>query len=120
MLSQRPDVRSAERGIEQAFYVTNQARAAFYPSLNLSGNVGWTNSAGQMIINPGKLIANAIGSLTIPLFSRGRNKANLDIAKAQQQEAALAFEQTLLNAGKEVNDPVSDGDKQVAVVQITS
>lgn len=106
-LSQRPDVRSAERGIEQAFYETNQARAAFYPSLNLSGNVGWTNSAGQMIINPGKLIANAIGSLTIPLFSRGRNKANLDIAKAQQQEAALAFEHTLLNAGKEVNDAMT-------------
>ncbi len=60
-----------------------------------------------MIINPGKLIANAIGSLTIPLFSRGRNKANLDIAKAQQQEAALAFEQTLLNAGKEVNDAMT-------------
>lgn len=107
LLSQRPDVRSAERGIEQAFYVTNQARAAFYPSLNLSGNVGWTNSAGQMIINPGKLIANAIGSLTVPLFSRGRNKANLDIAKAQQEEAALTFEQTLLNAGKEVNDAMT-------------
>lgn len=107
LLSQRPDVRSAECGIEQAFYVTNQARAAFYPSLNLSGNVGWTNSAGQMIINPGKLIANAIGSLTVPLFSRGRNKANLDIAKARQEEAALAFEQTLLNAGKEVNDAMT-------------
>lgn len=107
LLSQRPDVRSAERGIEQAFYVTNQARAAFYPSLNLSGNVGWTNSAGQMIINPGKLIANAIGSLTVPLFSRGRNKANLDIAKAQQEEAALTFQQTLLNAGKEVNDAMT-------------
>lgn len=107
LLSQRPDVRSAERGIEQAFYATNQARAAFYPSLNLSGNVGWTNSSGQMIINPGKLIANAIGSLTVPLFSRGRNKANLDIAKAQQEEAALTFEQTLLNAGKEVNDAMT-------------
>lgn len=107
LLSQRPDVRSAERGIEQAFYVTNQARAAFYPSLNLSGNVGWTNSAGSMVINPGKLIANAIGSLTLPLFSKGRNKANLDIAKAQQEEAALAFEQTLLNAGKEVNDAMT-------------
>lgn len=107
LLSQRPDVRSAERGIEQAFYVTNQARAAFYPSLNLSGNVGWTNSAGSMVINPGKFIANAIGSLTIPLFSKGRNKANLEIAKAQQEEAALAFEQTLLNAGKEVNDAMT-------------
>ena len=60
-----------------------------------------------MVINPGKLIANAIGSLTLPLFSKGRNKANLDIAKAQQEEAALAFEQTLLNAGKEVNDAMT-------------
>ena len=75
--------------------------------IGLLGSFLFAKLIGQMIINPGKLIANAIGSLTIPLFSRGRNKANLDIAKAQQQEATLAFEQTLLNAGKEVNDAMT-------------
>ncbi len=104
MLAGRPDVRSAEHALESAFYVTNQARSAFYPSIVLSGSAGWTNSAGSMIVNPGKFLASAIGSLTQPLFNRGANIAQLKIAKAQQEEARLAFQQSLLNAGSEVND----------------
>ena len=104
MLSNRPDVRSAEFSLAQAFYTTNAARAAFYPSITLSGSAGWTNSAGSMIINPGKFVASAVASLTQPLFNKGANIAQLKIAKAQQEEARLSFEQTLLNAGVEVNE----------------
>lgn len=104
MLSNRPDVRVAERSLEQAFYVTNQARAAFYPSIVLSGSAGWTNSAGGMIVNPGKFLASAVGSLTQPLFNKGQIMAQYRIAKARQEEASLAFQQTLLKAGSEVND----------------
>ena len=104
MLSNRPDVRSAEFSLAQAFYTTYAARAAFYPSITLSGSAGWTNSAGSMIINPGKFVASAVASLTQPLFNKGVNIAQLKIAKAQQEEARLSFEQTLLNAGVEVNE----------------
>lgn len=104
MLANRPDVRSAERSLEAAFYATNQARSAFYPSIVLSGSAGWTNSAGSMILNPGKFLATAIGSLTQPLFNKGANIAQLKIAKAQQEEAKLSFQQALLNAGSEVNE----------------
>ena len=104
LLANRPDVRSAERSLEQAFYATNQARAAFYPSIVLSGSAGWTNSAGGMIVNPGKFLASAVGSLTQPLFNKGQITAQYRIAKAQQEEASLAFQQALLNAGSEVND----------------
>lgn len=107
LLSSRPDVRQAERTIESAFYGVNQARSAFYPSLTLSGSVGWTNSAGMMIVNPGKVLASAAASLVAPVFTRGQNEAQLKIAKAQQEEAKLAFTQTLLNAGKEVNDALT-------------
>ena len=96
--------RSAERSLEAAFYGTNQARASFYPSVVLSGSAGWTNSAGAMIVNPGKFLASAVGSLTQPLFNRGQVIAQYRIAQAQQEEASLAFQQTLLNAGSEVND----------------
>ena len=104
MLSNRPDVRAAERSLEQAFYATNQARAAFYTSIVLSGSAGWTNSAGSMIVNPGKFLASAVGSLTQPLFNKGQIMAQYRIAKAQQEEASLSFQQALLNAGSEVND----------------
>lgn len=107
LLSCRPDVRQAQRTIEAAFYGVNQARSAFYPSLTLSGSVGWTNSAGSMIVNPGKLLASALGSLVAPVLTRGQNEAQLKIAKAQQEEAKLSFTQTLLNAGKEVNDALT-------------
>lgn len=104
MLSNRPDVRSAEYSLAQAFYSTNSARASFYPSITLSGSAGWTNNAGSMILNPGKFLASAVASLTQPLFNKGTNIARLKIAKAQQEEARLNFEQALLNAGVEVNE----------------
>lgn len=107
MLSCRPDVRSAERSLEAAFYNTNMARSSFYPSFTLSGSAGWTNSAGAMIVNPGKALLSAIGSLTQPLFNRGQLLGQLKIAKAQQEEAALAFQQALLNAGSEVNNALT-------------
>ena len=100
-------MRAAERSLEQAFYATNQARSAFYPSITLSGSAGWTNSAGNMIVNPGKFLASAVGSLTQPLFARGQLAGQLKIAKAQQEEARLIFQQTLLQAGSEVNDALA-------------
>lgn len=104
MLANRPDVRNAEMTLAQAFYTTQGAKAAFYPSVRLNGSAGWTNSGGGMIVNPAKLIATAVGSITEPLFNGRRNVAQLRIAKAQQEEARLAFTQTLLRAGSEVND----------------
>jgi multidrug efflux system outer membrane protein len=107
LLSRRPDVKSAELSLASAFYSTNAARSAFYPSITLSGTAGWTNSAGNMIINPGKLLLSAVGALTQPLFNKGLNIAQLKIAKAQQEEAKLAFLQALLNAGSEVNNALT-------------
>lgn len=104
LLSNRPDVKSAELALAQAFYTTNEARSAFYPSITLSGSAGWTNEAAGAILNPSKLLLSALGSLTQPLFNRGQNVARLKIAKAQQEEAKLAFTQMLLNAGAEVNN----------------
>ncbi len=107
LLSRRPDVKSAELSLASAFYSTNAARSAFYPSITLGGTAGWTNSAGSLIVNPGKLLLSAVGSLTQPLFNKGLNVAQLKIAKAQQEEAGLAFRQALLNAGSEVNNALT-------------
>lgn len=102
LLANRPDVRSAELIVEAAFYGTAEARSAFYPSLVLNGTAGWTNEAGSYIVNPGKLLLTAIGSLTQPLFNKGALRANLKISQAQQEEAVLNFQQSILNAGTEV------------------
>ena len=103
LLQRRPDVRQSEAALAAAFYVTNQAYAAFYPSITLSGSAGWTNAAGALITNPGEWLLSAVGALVQPLFNRGQNVANLKVAKAQQEEALLTFRQSLLDAGTEVN-----------------
>lgn len=107
LLSNRPDVRQAEFNLAEAFYATNSARSAFYPTLSLSGTLGWTNSGGSTIINPGKWLTSAAAQLTAPIFNRGTNRANLQIAKATQQQALLLFEQAIIDAGTEVNDALT-------------
>lgn len=107
LLAGRPDVRQAEATLKQAFYATNQARSSFYPSVTLSGAAGWTNSGGALVTNPGAWLLQAVGSLVQPLFQRGQLIANLKISKAQQEEALLQFQQTLLDAGTEVNNALN-------------
>ena len=102
MLENRPDVRSAGRSVEAAYYVTNQARSAMFPSLSLSGLLGWT-SQGKAITDPATLIYNAVASLTQPIFARGRLKANLEVSRLRQEEAAQTYTQTILKAGNDVN-----------------
>ena len=107
LLARRPDIRQSEQALVQAYYATAEARAALYPSLTLSGSAGWTNSAGAIVANPGKLLLSAAGSLLQPIFNAGQNRARVKIAKAQQEEARLAFQQALLNAGAEVNNALT-------------
>lgn len=107
LLQRRPDIRQSEAELAAAFYVTNRARAAFYPTITLSGSAGWTNAAGSAITNPGQWLFSAVGSLVEPLFKQGSIRANLKVAKAQQEEALYAFRQALLDAGNEVNNALT-------------
>lgn len=106
LLGNRPDVRSAELQLASAFYGINLAKGAFYPNITLSGSAGWTNNAGT-IINPGKILASAVASLTQPIFQNGKLRANLKISKLQYESAQLQFEQALLNAGNEVSNALA-------------
>ena len=107
LLNHRPDVRQAELALAQAFYSVNIAKAAFYPDITLSGALGWTTGNGNIVLDPGSLIANLIAGLTQPVFARGVNKSRLAIAQAQLEEAAYTFRQSLLDAGVEVNNALT-------------
>ncbi|GAB6976294.1 efflux transporter outer membrane subunit [Prevotella falsenii] len=103
-LATRPDMRQAEAALRSAFYQVNVARGAFYPSLRLSGTLGWINNGGTGIVNPGGILLQAVASLAQPLFANGQNRANLAIAQSQHKQALVHFSQTLLEAGNEVNN----------------
>ncbi len=102
LLSNRPDVRAAEYNLSKMFYATNVARSSLYPTITLSGGVGFTNSSGA-IMNPGDMLYEVLGSITQPLFNRGTLRAQLKISKSQQEQALLQFNQALLDAGEDVN-----------------
>lgn len=104
ILANRPDVRSAERNIEAAFYVTQSAKAELYPNLTLSGSVGWTNNGLAGIVDPGKILYNAVASLTQPIFAQGKLKGNVRLSEMQMEEARMSYVKTMLSAGKDVND----------------
>ena len=108
MLELRPDIRLANFAMEEAFYNTQAARAAFYPSINLSGAAGWTNSAGGMLVNPGKILLNAVASLTQPIYARGQIKANHKIAQLSEEDLQRQYVQTVIDAGNQVNEALAD------------
>lgn len=107
LLSRRPDVKQAEMKLAQAYYTVNSAKAAFYPNITLSGALGWTTGSGNISVDPGSIIANLIAGLTQPVFSRGVNKARLETAQSQMEQAAYGFRQSLLDAGVEVNNALT-------------
>lgn len=113
LLANRPDVKSAEYKLASMYYNTNEARAAFYPNIVIGGSAGWSNLIGGKIVNPGQFLASALASLTQPIFYRGANKARLEIAKAQEEEAKLQFRQSLLNASMEVSNALITYDAEV-------
>ena len=104
LLENRPDVKIAEMTLASAYYRTNQARAAFYPGLNITGMAGWTNGSGVTVSNPGELMFQAMASLAQPIFNNGKLVANLKVSKSEEKIAQMNYQQTILKAGKEVSD----------------
>ena len=104
MLNNRPDVHSAEMKLAQCFYNVQTARSRFYPNITISGSGTFTNSSGMGIVNPGKWLLSAVGSLVQPIFQRGQLIAGLKVAQVQYQQAYNTWQQSVLNAGSEVSN----------------
>ena len=98
----RPDIRAAEAQLHAATANTGVAAANFYPSVKLNGSVG-LNSLDFQNLWKGSSLAYTFGpSLSIPIFDAGRLKSTLELTELQQQEAAIAYHKTVLQAWHEV------------------
>ena len=104
LLNNRADVHAAEMNLAQCFYGVETARSKFYPSITISGTGAFTNSGGMGIVNPGKWLLSAVGSLTQPIFQNGRIIAGLKVAKMQYEQAYNTWQNTVLKAGSEVSN----------------
>lgn len=106
MLERRPDIRLANYYMEEAFYNVQAARAAFYPSITLTGEAGWTNNSG--LVNPSKLLLQLVGSLSQPIFARGEINANYKTAQLTEENMKKKYVQTVIDAGNQVNEAIAD------------
>ena len=104
LLSNRADVHAAEMQLAQCFYDVETARSRFYPNITINGTAMFTNSLGSAVINPGKWLLSAVGSLTQPIFQHGQIVAGLKVAKAKQEQAFNTWQNAILKAGNEVSN----------------
>ena len=103
LLKNRPDVQQAEYTFRSAFENTNVAKTYFYPAFTITASGGYSNlQLKDFFVN--SIFYNIAAGLTQPIFNQGINKARLKTAKAQQMEALLNYQQTLLVAGQEVSN----------------
>jgi multidrug efflux system outer membrane protein len=103
LLRNRADVHANEMALAACFYNVEQARSRFYPNINISGTGAFTNGQGGMI-NPGKWLWSAVGSLTQPIFMNGRLTAALRVAQGQYEQAYNNWQNSILKAGSEVSN----------------
>jgi len=102
LLNNRADVHAAELALAQCFYDVNQARSRFYPQITITGTGAFTNQNG--LVNPGKMLWSAVGSLVQPIFQHGQIVAGLKVAKLQYEQAYNTWQNTILQAGNEVSN----------------
>lgn len=102
LLNNRADVHAAELSLAQCFYDINVARSRFYPNITISGTGAFTNNNG--LVNPGKILLSAVGSLVQPIFQHGQIVAGLKVAKMQYEKAYNTWQNTILKAGNEVSN----------------
>lgn len=107
LLRNRPDVVAAEYAFINAFELTNVARSNFYPQFRITATGGFQSIELRDWINTNSLFANILTGLTQPLLNGRQIRTRYEIAKAQNEQALVRFEQSLLNASKEVSDALA-------------
>ena len=107
-LLNRPDIKQAEHSLKAANADIGAARAAFFPSITLTGSFGLASGGLDDLFESGSATAwNFSPRLNIPIFTGGRNKANLENAKVSQKIAAAKYEKAIQIAFKEVADQLT-------------
>ncbi|MDO6737473.1 efflux transporter outer membrane subunit [Wenyingzhuangia sp. 2_MG-2023] len=104
LLSNRPDVRSAQYSLMETFELKNVAKSSFYPSLTLTASGGFQSLEIDKWLSVNSIFADIIGGITQPIFNQRKLKTQLEVAKNTEAEALLNYRKTLLVAGGEVSN----------------
>ncbi|WP_115562495.1 efflux transporter outer membrane subunit [Xanthomonas arboricola] len=110
LLQRRPDILEAERNLRAANANIGAARAAFFPSISLTGSLGSSSSSLSNLFDSGTRAWSFVPTLTLPIFNAGRNRANLDMAKANRDIEVARYEKSIQSAFREVSDALAQRD----------
>lgn len=107
VLTSRPDVLAAEHTLIAANADIGAARAAFFPSITLTGQFGTASTQLSGLFKSGSAAWSFAPQITLPLFTGGKNEANLDLSKIEKDVNIAQYEKTLQTAFREVDDALS-------------
>ncbi|HTG64740.1 MAG TPA: efflux transporter outer membrane subunit [Flavobacterium sp.] len=118
LLRNRPDVIAAEYNLISNFEMTNVAKSGFYPSFKITATGGLQSIDLQKWFSANSIFANIVSGLTQPVFNQRQIKTKYEIAKANQEKAYIQFEQSLLTAGKEVSDALTQYNNETYKITV--
>lgn len=104
LLYYRPDILQAEYQLKSAGANINVARSAFFPSISLSGRVGFASTSLDDLFKSGSGSWSFGPAISLPIFDAGQRKANYEVSKIEQEQALSHYEKTIQTAFKEVSD----------------
>jgi outer membrane protein, multidrug efflux system len=107
VLQSRPDVLAAEHQLVAANADIGAARAAFFPSISLTGNVGTASTQLSGLFKAGSSAWSFAPQISVPIFTGGANAANLDLSKIEKNVYIAQYEKTLQAAFREVDDALA-------------
>ncbi|KWO67149.1 multidrug transporter [Burkholderia ubonensis] len=110
LLERRPDIRQAEARLKAANAQIGAARAAFFPRITLTTDIGSVSDAFSGLFASGTGVWTFAPRLTLPIFAGGRNRANLDVATARKHIAVAEYEKSVQVAFREVADAFAARD----------
>jgi len=111
LLERRPDIRQAEEDVVAANAQIGVAKAAFFPSISLTGTGGLESNALNRFLSQPSQTWYAAFSVSQPLFEGGRLRSELKLARAQWQESVLSYQQTVQNALEQVSNSLVASQK---------
>lgn len=118
LLRNRPDVRTAEYQLVNAFELTNVAKANFYPALRISAGGGLQSTDIDKLFSVSSLFGSAVGSLIQPIINQRQIRTQHEVALSNQQISYLNYRKTILTAGREVSDALYSFNAQNELIDI--
>ena len=117
LLERRPDLRQAEQTLIAANAQIGAAKAAYYPSISLTGMFGGVSTSLSNLFTGSAQVWQYGGAVNLPIFTGGLLAGQVQVAEAQQQQALFSYQKAIQNAFREVNDSLIDQDRTRAQLE---